>query len=107
MKIAKTNEEISALIQNNDIALIYFSGENCVVCTSIKQKVKEILNKYPKIKSLEVKTEKMKEVAGQYSIFTIPGIIVYVDKKETIREARYISVEELENKINRYYNMMY
>lgn len=107
MKITNSYEEINELINNNDMALLYFSGENCGVCNVIKSKVEDMLIKYPNIKSLEIKTENFREIAGQYNIFTIPGIIVYVQKKETIREARYISLDELECKIQRYYNMIY
>ena len=89
------------------MALIYFSRENCGVCSVIKSKVEDILIRYPKINSIEVKTEKSLEIAAEYSIFTIPGILVYVDHKETIREARYISIEELAKKIDRYYNMIF
>ena len=107
MKITKDNKEILDVINKNDIALLYFSGENCGVCTVVKSKIKEILKKYPKIESLEIKTEENQELTGQYSIFTIPAIIVYIQGKESIREARYLSVEDIENKIDRYYNMIY
>lgn len=107
MKITNSYEEINELINNNDMALLYFSGENCGVCSVIKSKIENILIKYPNIKSLEIKTENSREIAGQCNIFTIPGIIVYVQKKETIREARYISLDELECKIQRYYNIIY
>lgn len=107
MKITNSYEEINELINNNDMALLYFSGENCGVCSVIKSKIEDILIKYPNVKSLEIKTENSREIAGQYNIFTIPGIIVYVQKKETIRDARYISLDELECKIQRYYNMIY
>jgi len=107
MRITDNKEEIKKIINNYDMALIYFSGENCGVCSVIKAKVEDILKRYPKINSIEVKTEKSLEIAAEYSIFTIPGILVYVDHKETIREARYISIEELEKKIDRYYNMIF
>lgn len=107
MRITNDKEEIKKIINNYDMALIYFSGENCGVCSVIKAKVEDILKTYPKIKSIEVKTEKSLEIASEYSIFTIPGILVYVDHKETIREARYISIEELQKKIHRYYNMIF
>ncbi|MGL5327640.1 MAG: thioredoxin family protein [Peptostreptococcaceae bacterium] len=107
MKIIKNNDEIIDLIENYKIVLIYFSGNNCGICKVIKSKVENILKQYPYIVSVEVKTEECIELIAQYNIFTIPGILVYVDKKETIREARYISIEELELKIDRYYNMIY
>lgn len=107
MKIINNNEEIDALINNNDIALIYFSGQNCGVCSVIKSKVKSILQKYDKIASGEIETEKSVQISAQFNIFTIPAILLYVDKKETIREARYISMEQLEEKIDRYYNLIY
>ena len=38
MRITNDKEEIKELINKSDMALIYFSGENCGVCSVIKAK---------------------------------------------------------------------
>ena len=102
-----TKESIENLIKENEIMLIYFGNKTCSVCTVLKPKVKEMLDKYPKIKNIEIDVDKNLEISSQFNIFTIPGVLVFVDGKETIREARYLSMDDLENKIKRYYELFY
>ena len=66
-----------------------------------------MLKKYPNIKSVYVEVEKLFKVASEYTMFTIPGIIVFIEGKETIREVRHISIRELDMKLNRYYELLF
>lgn len=107
MYTVKLIEEINELIDNNDMLLIYFGSNSCGVCTAMRPKVEIMLEKYPNIKSVKVETENSIELSAKYNVFTIPVIILYVQGKETIREARIISIEKLEQKISRYYELFY
>lgn len=102
-----TKESIESLIKENEIVLIYFGNKTCGVCNVLKPKVEKILNNYPKIKSIEIDVEKHLEISSQFNIFTIPAILVFIEGKENIREARYLSIDDLENKIKRYYELFY
>lgn len=102
-----TNNEIEKMICDNEMVLIYFGGEGCGVCRAMKSKVEEILKNYPRIKNAEVDVENSIMAAASYSAFTIPVILVFINGKEAIREARYISTRELNNRIARYYTMIF
>ncbi|MBZ9686356.1 thioredoxin family protein [Clostridium estertheticum] len=102
-----TLEEMDEFIKNNTIAMLYFTSEGCNVCGGLLPKIEEMLIKFPKINISKIKVDKFTQAAGQYSIFTLPGILVYIEGKEIIREARFISVEMLEETIERYYNMLF
>ncbi|WP_243103933.1 thioredoxin family protein [Clostridium sp. JN-1] len=102
-----TNEDIKELLKNNEIVLVYFGSNNCNVCAAMKPKIEELLKDYPKIKSTQVDIEKSLEVSAAYNIFTIPAILLFIEGKETIREAKYISLEDVDSKIGRYYNMLF
>ncbi len=39
--------------------------------------------------------------------FTIPGILLFVEGKESIREARHISVQDIDNRISRYCSLLF
>lgn len=99
-------EEIEALINTNEILLLYFSSKSCGVCKVIKPQLDEVLKTYPKLKSIQIDVEGNIKLAASYSVFTLPAVIVFVNGKETIREARYINVEEIENRIDRYYKLI-
>ena len=102
-----TLDEMNEFIKNNTIAMIYFASEGCSVCGVLLPKIEEMITKFPKLKLSKVQVDKFTEAAGQYSIFTLPAILVYVEGKEIIREARFISVEMLEGNIERYYDILF
>ena len=99
--------EMDKFIKHNTIAMIYFSSESCSVCGVLLPKIEEMLTKFPKLKIRKIQVDKFTEAAGQYSIFTLPAILVYIEGKEIIREARFISVTMLEGTIERYYGMLF
>jgi thioredoxin-like negative regulator of GroEL len=107
MDIINSIDEINDLINNNEMLLIYFGSETCGVCNSMMPKIKIILEKFKKIKSVKVEPEKSLELSAKYNVFAIPVIILFIQGKETIREARIISIENLEQKISRYYKLFY
>lgn len=107
MNIIDSNKQIEELINSNEMVLIYFGNNTCGVCTDMKPKVEETLKKYPKVKSAKIDVEKSLQISATYGIFTIPAIIIYVEGKETIREARYISIQDIDRKISRIYNLLF
>lgn len=66
-----------------------------------------MLEDFPKIEAGYVDLDNIPEAAGKFSVFTIPGILIYIQGKESIRKARYVSVDELAGEISRYYNLLY
>lgn len=100
-------KEIEKEVDENTMVMLYFGGESCNVCLATKPKVNEILKKYPKIKFFYIDVEKHLSIASKYSVFTIPALILYIEGKETIREARHMSLIDIDSKIERYYNMVF
>lgn len=99
----KSIGEIENFIEENKIALLYFSSQDCNVCIELLSKIESLLMSFPKINAREVEIEKLLLVTGKYSVFTLPCIIIFIKGKESIREARFISVKELQNKIEKLY----
>lgn len=102
-----TLDEMDEFIKNNTIAMIYFASESCSVCSALLPKIEKMITKFPKLKISKIKIDEFTKASGQYSIFTLPAILVYIEGKEIIREARFISVEMLEKNIERYYDILF
>ena len=107
MELINSNKKLQELKQSNEMLLIYFGNNICNVCVSIKPKLEKLLEKYDKIKAVHIDVEKSADIAAQHNIFTIPAILVFVDGKESIREARFISIDNLSDKLSRYYDMIF
>ena len=103
-----TIDELNKQIKTNDALLVYFSGEHCGVCKTLKPKIFEAFsNTYPKIKQLEIKTEENLELARQFNIFCLPTILVFFDGNEFQRKERLISVGGLISDIKRPYSLFF
>jgi thiol-disulfide isomerase/thioredoxin len=74
------------------------------VCHALLPQVEEVLKEFPKIKSGVVNAGDITEVAGYLSIFTVPALLLFVDGKETLREARFIHIEPFREKLKKIYS---
>lgn len=100
-------KNVEEFLKNDNIFnLYYISHENCNVCKMLLPKIEDVLKKYDKISSKYIDILEFPELKGRLSVFTVPTIIVNIEGKETIRESRYISVNQFEEKIERYYKML-
>ncbi len=82
-KKIKSKDQILEYISTNELALIFFSGENCNICKVLKLKIKEEISKnFPKMKLYKIQVDLYKEIASNLSVFSIPTIIVFFNSKE-------------------------
>ncbi|MFR5266583.1 thioredoxin family protein [Clostridium sp.] len=105
MKIT-ASKEVENLINNEPISIVYFTGTTCMACDVIKEKVSEIIKGYPKVKMGIINGEEEVKLAADYSVFSLPLLILYVDGKESFRASRNFSVLEFTEILDRYYTMM-
>lgn len=103
----QTIEQIKKEIDSKEPILIYFSGENCSVCKVLKPKIEsEITKNFRRFKLYEVKTDIYKEITSEFTVFSIPTIIVYFDSKEFKRYGRNMSVPLFIEELKRPYHFM-
>ncbi len=101
-----TKNEIDKYINTEKAILIYFSSENCTVCKSLKPKIKkEVSKNFPKIKLFEIKADLYKEITSNFSVFSIPTILVFFDSKEFFRYGRNLSILQFCNEVKRLYRL--
>ncbi|XOB62863.1 thioredoxin family protein [Campylobacterota bacterium DY0563] len=104
MKQIKSKEEIENIINTGKPVLIYFSGENCSVCKALKPKVENaIVENFSQMENYEVKADIYKEIASNFSVFSIPTILVFFDSKEFFRKSRNISIQAFVDELKRPY----
>ena len=98
---------MAGFLTSNTMALLYLGSDSCGVCQTLQPKLKKLLEDYPKIASGKIDTAKSARLAAENTIFTIPAVLIFVAGKEVIREARHISIRELNEKIQRYYGFVF
>lgn len=75
-------DSIKNFINQNVMCVVYFSSSSCSVCHALLPKIKEVLLDYPNIKFAQVEITDIPQSSGEYSIFTFPTILIFIDKKK-------------------------
>ncbi|GIN93410.1 thioredoxin-like protein YdfQ [Siminovitchia terrae] len=94
-------EEIQTTINESKLTLLYISRPDCSVCHGLLPQVKELLYEFPSVVSIHVDADEIPEIAGEYSIFTVPVVLVFVEGKEMIRKARFVPIGELRKQLEK------
>ena len=103
----KSLEEVEELIVNELGVLLYFSTPTCNVCKALKPKIiEEFKSNFPLVKLVFIDSSILPEVAAKYNVFSVPTILLYLDRKEFAREGRNISIPIFTDRVKRVYNIM-
>ncbi|WP_099156607.1 thioredoxin family protein [Virgibacillus ndiopensis] len=94
---------VEKFMHEHELAFLYISRPDCSVCHGLLPQVQELMMNYPEIKLGHVDADAVKEIAGRFSIFTVPVLLLFVNGKEYIREARIVHLQLLDEKIRKIY----
>ena len=100
-------DTLKEIIESEPAVAIYFSTPNCGVCQALRPKVEVLFSeKFPAIKFVHVEIDKSPSISGEYSVFSAPTLLVFFEGKEFLRKVRLMGIQELQEKIERPYNML-
>lgn len=101
-------EQLEQAIATNDGVLVYFSSPQCNVCKALRPKLIKLVDKhYPDIINYYVDISVQPKVSGQFSVFTVPTVLVFLDGKEFARKSHSFSPMQLMQEIQRPWDMMH
>lgn len=107
MQEIQTLEQLQTTINNEVGVLLYFWGEYCNVCHTLRPKFKEIFDKeFPQIKQVYLDAQTFVEISSYYNVLSLPTMLVFIDGKEFVREGRSVSLHKLTKTLKRPYGMM-
>ena len=87
---------------------IYFKGENCSVWKALLPKMEaHFIANYPLLDFEIVEVEKQPEIAAQFNVFTIPLMVILFDDKEHYRFVRNFLGSEIDQKLERTYQLRF
>ncbi|NBJ68058.1 MULTISPECIES: thioredoxin family protein [Clostridia] len=97
-------DDIEAFIEQNELAFLYISREACSVCHGLFPQVEELMEKFPKIATAHITADQVEEIAGRFFVFTVPVLLLFVDGKEYLREARIVHMDLFHEKLDQIYS---
>jgi len=98
-------EAIESFIEENSLAFLFISRPDCSVCHGLFPQVQALMENYPRIATAHINAETPKEIAGRFSIFTVPVLLLFVDGREYLREARIVHMDLFEEKLKKIYTL--
>ncbi len=93
-------------MKQSDFAFVYLTTKACNVCKILEPKLRELAKGYPKVEFHKIFLDENENAKGEFMAFTVPTFIVFSQGKELVRTARHISILELKEKLDRYYQMI-
>lgn len=108
MSQIKTLSDFQDKILNDFMVIGYFSTPTCNVCKVLRPKIQKLIEEqFPKAAFSYIDLELVPEAQGEFLVFAVPTIIVFVDGKEIKRFSRHISVDDVKQLIERYYSILF
>ncbi len=107
-KTITTEDEFNSVLKQNIGVLYYFSTISCSVGEALEPKVINLLEKeFPKIPFYHVDMNAFPKISAKNNVFVEPTVLVFFERKETIRKSRIISIPDLSNAIERIYKLAF
>lgn len=107
MKKATSKDELQNLVTSSDLLLCFFTGKNFWGSFDLLCKVANMLSKYPIVKAIYLDIDETPQLSADYSVFIAPTVLVFTMGQESIRESKFIVLDELESSITRYIELMF
>lgn len=98
-------DSANEFIHRHKLAFLYISLTGCSVCHALQPQIGQLMTKYPEIRLGTINAHEVPEVAGAFSIFTAPVLLLFVEGKEYVREARIVHLDLLDEQIRKIYDM--
>jgi len=100
-----TDSELKQKIENSDMLIVYFSTPDCNVCKILRPEVEKVVSALQSVEFLYVDTSSHPMVSGQFVVFAVPTVSLFIDGKEAKRWSRHVSVNEILVVLERYIDL--
>ena len=103
-----TLESLKEIIRTSPALMVYFYNDNCAPCMVLRPKMKELMDsEFPLIRQEYINAAEQPEISSAYGIFSAPVVLVFFDGQEVSRDSKFVSINEFNSKIGRYYSMYF
>jgi len=101
-----TLAELKQLREQHALLLVYFSTPTCSVCKVLRPKVESLVGEYSAWTFAYCDISASTEIQGQETIFAVPTVILYGDRREMKRFSRHFGLADLEDLLTRYQDLL-
>lgn len=98
-----TIEAVNSFISSNPLSFIYISRTGCSVCHALLPQVLKLMEEFPEIQLAHINSAEVEEVAERFTVFSVPAMLLFIEGKEYLREARVVHMSLFEEKLQKIY----
>ncbi len=102
MKHLTNMNDIEQMIASHRVCLFYIKAPDCGVCNVMLDKVGQKADKHPSLCSFYTDIQEEPLIAGRFLVYAGPIVLLLMEGKEVYRASQFISLDELEQRINQY-----
>lgn len=101
-------EHLRQLVGTAEGICLYFSAPGCGVCQALKPRLSElIVASFPALQWVEIDSSRQPLVAGQFQVFAVPTVVVFIGGTEVLRRARSIHPAAFKQSLARPYALYF
>ena len=94
--------------QNHPALLLYFYNDSCAPCVALKPKIYNLVkSRFPKVVQHYYNAVNHPELTASFGVYSSPVFIFFFEGKEVFRGNNYISLDELNARIGRLYDLFF
>lgn len=94
-------------MRSEDFSFIYITSPGCSVCKVLAPKLEEMSKEFPRATFHRIDLEENPLAKSKFMAFAIPTLIVYSLGQEMIRGSRHMDLGEINQKLTRYYELIF
>jgi Thioredoxin domain-containing protein len=97
--LIQSKERLKQFMAQAEPFILYFSSQDCNVCQAIFPKLMNLID-FHSIKVAKININEHVEIAGQLLVFTVPTILIFHERREILRESRFIDFQRVARILN-------
>lgn len=95
-------QDIEQTLTDHRLCLFYIKAPDCGVCNVMLDKVGRLADSHPSLRSFYTDITEEPLIAGQFLVYSVPTVLLLLDRKEVYRGSGFINLKELKHKIEQY-----
>lgn len=108
MKTIKEPQELINAIEKSRGLIVYFYNDSCAPCIALRPKITRMIDEdFDKMEILFVNSIAFPELSASFKVFASPTIVIFFEGKENFRVSKFVSIDDLSKRINRYYKILF
>ena len=108
MQLLHSISDFEQIKETERAFVLYITDDQCNVGESVAPKLEKLISEhFPKLSLYQTFMSQTPKLSSQLSVFVVPTILVFFEGKQYIQKSRSFSLEELQQEIARYYEMLF